>query len=277
MRNLFLFFWRYNFFIFFLMLEVVCGFLIIRNNNFQQASVLNSTNSVAAEVNSLVSSVTNYINLGTTNDALARQNAGLKSLIPDVYYIDSALARINSDTVFKQQYTFINSRVVNNSVNRRNNYLTLNKGSNQGIRPEMGVISGDGIVGIVKDVSDHFCSVISFLHKDSRISARIKKNGYIGSMVWGGYDENIGTLRDIAKHVKVNKGDTIVTSSFSAIFPEGILIGIVTEVNPETGDNFQDIKVKLTTPFGKLTYVYIVTNLFKEEQEALEEPQKNDR
>ncbi|HNS11797.1 MAG TPA: rod shape-determining protein MreC [Bacteroidia bacterium] len=277
MRNLFLFFWRYNFFIFFLMLEVVCGFLIIRNNNFQQASVLNSTNSVAAEVNSLVSSVTDYINLRTTNDALARQNAGLKSLIPDVYYIDSVLTRINSDTVFKQQYTFINSRVVNNSVNRRNNYLTLNKGSNQGVKPEMGVISGDGIVGIVKDVSDHFCSVMSFLHKDSRISARIKKNGYIGSMVWGGYDERIGTLKDIAKHVKVNRGDTIVTSSFSAIFPEGILVGVVTDVNPDTGDNFQDIKVRLTTPFGNLTYVYIVTNLLKEEQEALQEPQKNDR
>lgn len=225
----------------------------------------------------MVSSVTDYINLRTTNDALARQNAGLKSLIPDVYYIDSALARIYGDSIFKQQYTFINSRVINNSVNRRNNYLTLNKGANQGVKPEMGVISGDGIVGIVKDVSDHFCSVMSFLHKDSRISARIKKSNYIGSMVWDGYDENMGTLRDIAKHVQVKKGDTIVTSSFSSIFPEGILIGIVSEVNPETGDNFQDIKVRLTTPFGKLTYVYIVTNLFKEEQQALEELQKNDR
>ncbi len=277
MRNLFLFLWRYNFFISFLLLEVVCGFLIVRNNNFQHASFLNSTNYVASEVNSLVSSVTDYINLRTTNDALARQNAGLKSLIPDVYYIDSALARITSDSIFKQQYTFINSRVVNNSVNRRNNYLTLNKGSNQGIKPEMGVISGDGIVGIVKDVSEHYCSVMSFLHKDSRVSARIKKNGYIGSMVWGGYDEKEASLKDIAKHVQVAKGDTIVSSSFSSIFPEGILVGIVSEVNPETGDNFQDIKVNLSTPFGTLTYVYIVTNLFKEEQQALEGLQKNDR
>lgn len=277
MRNLFLFLWRYNFFIFFLLLEVVCGFLIVRNNNFQHASFLNSTNKVAAEVNSVVSSVTDYINLRTTNDALARQNAGLKSLIPDVYYIDSALQRVASDTVLKQQYTFITARVVNNSVNRRNNYLTLNKGASQGIKPEMGVISGDGIVGIVKDVSEHFCSVISFLHKDSRISARIKKSGYIGSMVWGGYDENTGSLNDIAKHVKVAKGDTIVTSSFSSIFPEGILIGIVSDVNSDTGDNFQDIQVRLTTPFGKLSYVYIVSNLLKEEQQALEEPQKNDR
>ncbi len=277
MRNLFLFFWRYNFFIFFLLLEVVCGFLIVRNNNFQQASVLNSTNKVAAEINSLVSSMTDYINLRTTNDALARQNAGLKSLIPDVYYIDSALSRIQSDTIFKQQYTFINSRVVNNSVNRRNNYLTLNKGSNQGVKPDMGVISGDGIVGRVKDVSEHFCSVMSFLHKDSKVSARIKKNGYIGSMEWAGYDEYTGSLEGITKHVNVQKGDTIITSSFSKNYPEGVLIGVVSEVNSETGENFQDIKVRLTTAFGKLTYVYIVTNLFKEEQQVLEDLQKNDR
>jgi rod shape-determining protein MreC len=277
MRNLFYFLWKYNFFIFFLLLEVVCALLIVRNNNFQQASVFNSTNRVVTEVNSVVSSITGFINLRTTNDALARQNAGLKSLIPDVYYIDSVLSQVKNDSIYLQQYTFINSRVINNSVNRRNNYLTLNKGSNHGVRPEMGVISGDGIVGIVKDVSDHFCSVMSFLHKDSRISARLKNTGYIGSMVWDGYDETRASLKDIAKHVKVSRGDTIITSSFSAIFPEGILIGIVTDVNPDTGDNFQEITVKLSTSFGKLSYVYIVTNLLKEEQLALEEPQKDDR
>lgn len=259
------------------MLEVVCGYLIVRNNNFQQASVLNSTNDIAAEVNTIVSSVTDYINLRTTNDALARQNAGLKSLIPDVYYVDSALARIFNDSIYKQQFTFINARVVNNSVNRRSNYLTLNKGSNQGVKPDMGVISGDGIVGKVKDVSEHFCSVMSFLHKDSKVSARIKKNGYIGSMEWGGYDEFTANLEGITKHVNVQKGDTIITSSFSKNYPEGILIGVVSEVNSETGENFQDIKVLLTTPFGKLSYVYIVTNLLKEEQQALEDLRIDDR
>ena len=169
------------------------------------------------------------------------------------------------------------AKVINNSTNRRNNYLTLNKGSKQGVKPEMGVICSDGIVGIVKDVSEHYCSVISFLHKDSRFSARIKKNGYIGSMVWNGYDETHGTLNDIAKHVKVSKGDTIVTSSYSAIFPDGVFIGIVDEVTSTGGNNFQDITVKLSTPFGKLSYVYIISNLYKDEQKALEEPLKNDR
>lgn len=277
MRSLFLFLWKYNFFIFFLLLETFCGYLIVRNNNFQRASVVNSTNRVAARIDAGVSFLTEYINLRSTNDALSRENAALKTLLPDVAYIDSAIRAQKVDTIYKQQYTFLTAKVINNSVNRRSNYLTLNKGSRQGIEREMGVISTDGVVGIVKDVSEHYCTVYSFLHKDTRISARIKKSGYIGSMVWEGFDETHGKLNDIAKHVKIAKGDTIVTSSFSAIFPEGVMIGTVDEVNAKTGNNFQDIKVKLSTPFGKLTYVFVVSNLFKDEQRALEEPLKNDR
>lgn len=224
----------------------------------------------------MVSSVTEYINLRSANEALARENASLKTLLPDVFYIDSALRNTIADTIHKQQYTFMTAKVISNSVNRRNNYLTLNKGSRHGVRPEMGVICSDGIVGIVKDVSDHYSSVLSFLHKDSRISARIQKSGYIGSMVWQGYDELHGTLKDIAKHVVVRKGDTIVTSSFSAIFPEGIMIGTVEEVEQSSGGNFQDIRIRLSTPFARLSSVYIVNNMLKDEQRALEEPLKND-
>jgi rod shape-determining protein MreC len=277
MRNLFLFLWKYNFFIFFLLLETLCGYLIILNNNFQRTSLVNSTNNVAARVNSAVSSVTEYINLRTTNDALSRENAALKSLLPDVFYIDSAITHINSDTILKRQYAYMTAKVVNNSVNRRNNYLTLNRGSLQGVKPDMGVICSDGVVGYVKDVSEHFCSVISFLHKDSKISGKIKGTDYLGSMVWPGYDQTHGKFNDIAMHVKVVKGDTIVSTSFSKHFPEGIMIGKVDSVGQSGGNNFQDIDVKLSTPFGKLTYVYIVSNLLKDEQTELEEPLKNDR
>ena len=249
----------------------------MQNNNFKRATFINSANAIAATTNTFVSSVTDYINLRATNDALSRENASLKTLLPDVFYIDSAIRHINTDTILKQQYTFLTSKVINNSTNRRNNYLTLNKGSKQGVKPEMGVICSDGVVGIVKDVSENYSSVISFLHKDSRYSARIKKNGYIGSMVWNGFDETHATLNDIAKHVKVAIGDTIITSSFSAIFPEGVVIGTIDEISSTGGNNFQEISVKLSTPFGRLSYVYVISNLFKEEQKALEEPLKNDR
>jgi rod shape-determining protein MreC len=266
MRNLFLLVWRYNFFILFLLLETFCGYLIFQNNNFHRSSFINSTNALSTRVNSMVNNVTDYIDLRSTNEALSRENAAIKMLLPDVYYIDSALQRINKDTILKQQYSFIAAKVINNTVNRRNNYLTLDKGRFLGVKPEMGVICGD-----------HYCSVMSFLHKDSRISARLKKNGFIGSLVWDGYDETHASLKDIAKHVVVAKGDTVVTSSFSSIFPEGIMLGIVDEVNSGGGNNFQDITLKLSTSFGKLSYVYIVNNLFKDEQRALEEPLKNDR
>ncbi len=277
MRSLFLFLWKYNFFIFFLLIETLCGYLIMQNNNFQRTTIVNSTNAFAARVNSMVSSVTEYINLRATNDALIRENAALKTLLPDVYYIDSALHQVSVDSVLKRQYTFMTAKVINNSVNRRNNYLTLNKGSLQGVKQEMGVICSDGVVGIVKDVSEHYSSVISFLHKDSKISARLKGTDYMGSMVWEGFDATHGKLNDIAKHVKVIKGDTIVTTSFSAIFPEDVMIGTVETVNASGGNNFQDINVKLSTPFGKLTYVYIISNDFKNEQRTLEEGLKNDR
>lgn len=277
MRNLFIFLWKYNFFIFFLLLETLCGYLIVQNNNFQHASFINSSNRTAAKVNSAVSSVTDYINLRSANEALSRENAALKSLLPDVFYIDSAITKIEKDSALKQQYNFMTAKVINNSVNRRNNYLTLDRGSLQGVDHEMGVICSEGIVGIIKDVSPHYCSVMSFLHKDSRISARIKKNGYIGSLVWNGIDPYHGKLNDIAKHVKVTRGDTVVTSSFSSIFPENILIGVIDQVESSSGGNFQDISVKLSTPYDKLSYVYIVSNLFKTEQRTLEEPLKNDR
>ncbi len=277
MRNLFLLLWKYNFFILFLLLETFCGYLIFQNNNFHRSSFVNSTNALSTKINSFVNNITDYIDLRSTNEALSRENAALKMLLPDVFYIDSALQKVNRDTVLKQQYSFIAAKVINNTINRRNNYLTLDKGQLLGVKPEMGVICGEGIVGIVKDVSDHYCSVMSFLHKDSRITARMKKNNFIGSLVWDGYDETHASFKDIAKHVVVVKGDTIITSSYSSIFPEGVMLGIVDEVSSGGGNNFQDIRIKLSTSFGKLSYVYIVNNLLKDEQRALEEPLKNDR
>ena len=277
MRSLFLFLWRYNFFILFLTMEAFCFYLIVRNSNFHHASYINSTNAVAAKVNGTVSAITDYINLNKANEALSRENAAMHTLMPGSFYIDSVLKQLVIDTVHRQQYTFVTAKVINNSVNRRNNYLTLNKGGLQGIRPEMGVVCAEGIVGIIKDTSAHFSSVLSLLHKDARISAMVRKSGYVGSLVWDGFDFRHALLRDIALHVKLVKGDTIVTSSFSSIFPEGIMIGTVDDFEAKEGDNFYTINVKLSTDFSNLSSVYIVENVMKGEQQALEEKQTDDR
>ena len=277
MRSLFLFLWRYNFFILFLVMESLSFFLIVRNSNFHHASYINSTNAVAAKINGTVSAITEYINLSKANEALSRENAAMHSLMPGSFYIDSALKQLVVDTVHKQQYTFVTAKVINNSVNRRNNYLTLDKGGLLGIKPEMGVVCAEGIVGIVKDTSAHFASVLSLLHKDTRISAKVKKSGYIGSLVWDGIDFRHAILKDIALHVKLAKGDTIVTSTFSSIFPEGIMIGTVEDFEAKEGDNFYTTNVRLSTDFSNLSTVYIVENLMKGEQKLLEEKQTDDR
>lgn len=275
MKTLFLFLWRFKYFILFLLTEAFCFYLIFRNNNFHHSAFVNSSNAVAATVSETVTSAKEYVNLRKVNNDLALENSKLRSMLPATYYADSAESKSISDSAHHQQYSFLTGKVINNSVNRRNNYLTLNIGSLQGIKPEMGVICSEGLVGIVKDTSKHFCSVMSFLHKDSKISAKLKKSGYIGSLVWDGYDANHASLKDIALHVQFAKGDTIVTSSYSSIFPEDIMIGRIEDFETKAGDNFYDITIRLSTDFSKLSYVYVVNNLLKDEQQTLEQLQTN--
>jgi rod shape-determining protein MreC len=275
MKNLFLFLWRFKYFILFLLTETFCFYLIFRNSNFHRSAFVNSSNVVAASVSETVTSVKEYVNLRKVNNDLAFENSKLRSMLPEAYYIDSATKKNIIDSVHHQQYSFITGKVINNSVNRRNNYLTLNIGGLQGVKPEMGVISSEGVVGIVKDTSKHFCSIMSFLHKDSKISAKLKKSGYIGSLIWEGYDATHASLKDIATHVQFVKGDTVVTSSYSSIFPEDIMIGRIEDFETKAGDNFYEITVRLSTDFSKLSYVYVVNNLLKEEQQKLEQPQTN--
>jgi rod shape-determining protein MreC len=175
-----------------------------------------------------------------------------------------------NDTIYKQQYEYIPAIVVNNSITKRNNYITLNRGSDHGIVPEMGVISESGIVGIVMNVSEHYCTVLSLLNNNCKISAKIKKNGAFGSLVWDGNDPRYARLLDVNKHVPITGNDEIITSNFSTIFPEGIPIGRIYSHSLDAGYNFHTIKVELNTDFGTVSSVYIIRNLIKNEQLNLE-------
>ncbi|MEO5572785.1 MAG: rod shape-determining protein MreC [Bacteroidia bacterium] len=277
MKNLFLFLLRNNYTIIFLLMELFCFTLIIRNNNFQNASAFNSSNKITASIMETENYLKEYINLKATNKNLIEENARLRSLLPGAYYAGSILKNTVNDSNTHQQYSFIVAKVINNSMMRRNNYLTLDKGSLQGIKPEMGVITSQGTAGIVKDVSEHYCTAMSLLHKDIRISAKFKNNNYFGSLAWEGTDPTIAVLKDIAKHVVFKTGDTVVTTSYSAVFPENILIGTVAGAAIKPGENFYNIQIKLSTNFSNITYVYIVDNVLKAEQRQLEsETVRND-
>jgi rod shape-determining protein MreC len=221
--------------------------------------------------------VESFINLSIVNDSLSIENARLKNQVLSERYSNKINTGVYTDTSMSfQQYTYIQAKVINNTILKRNNYLTLNRGRIHGIRKNMGVICGDGIVGIVKDVSDHYCSVISFLHKDSRISAQLNSSKDFGSLVWDGLNPKIASLRDIPTHVKVKIGDSITTTGFSSIFPENVMVGKVNSVSQKNGDNFFEVSINLSTNFSTLRYVYVVSDILADEKVKIEGGRIND-
>jgi rod shape-determining protein MreC len=270
MRLLFLLIWRNNFTLFFILLQALCIFLLLRNNRFQQASAFNATNSIVTSTMETVNGVREYIHLKDNNRELAIENARLRSEMTSSLYVSDSGWNNVSDTLTFQQYSFLQARVVNNSINKRNNYITLDKGSLHGIEPEMGVITDNGVIGIVQQVSPHYSTVISLLNEKSNISAMIKRNKFFGSLRWDGTNPSFATLYEIDKTVPIQKGDSVITTAFSAIFPAGIFIGKVEDIAVEAGSPFYKIRVKLDAQFGRITHVYVVRNLLKEEQRALE-------
>lgn len=269
MRIFFLFLWHRHFFFLFLILEVISFILIVQNNYYQRSGFINSTNKFSGNILTTFNNISQYFSLKDANRKLSKENARLLSESKKFYMKTDDHMFYYNDTLYRQQYEFINTKVINNSTNKRNNYITLNKGSRQGITKDMGVITSTGIVGIVKEVSSDFSSVISVLHKDMKISAKMKKNGHIGTVIWKGGDYRYGELIDIPTHVKPTLGDTIITSGYSSMFPEGVMIGTISDYKIEKGDNFYSIVIKFSTDFNSISYAYVVRNIMKGELDKL--------
>jgi rod shape-determining protein MreC len=174
------------------------------------------------------------------------------------------------DTVDAPAYVFTSAKVISNSVNKQLNYITLNKGSRHGIKPDMGIMDASGVVGVITHVSHNYSTGLSLLNKRLSIPAKITKNNYFGSLVWDGEHYNTADLKEIPFHIIVNVGDTVVTSGYSNIFPEGIMIGIIKKYDIESGTNFYNIKVDLSTNFKTLNYVEVVQNTKRTELIKLE-------
>jgi len=270
MRNLIQFLSRNSFVFIFLFLEFIAFVLLIQNNNYQNSKVFNSSNFLIGNLYSTVDNINDYFNLKEVNAELAEQNAKLQStnITSFIKVYDSSI-EIN-DTAYFQKYAYTSAKVINNTTNKRENYLTLDKGTLNGIEAGMGVISSKGIIGTVKNVSENFCSVMSVLHEKNAVSAKIKKSGYIGSLVWELGNYRIAELKDVPNHVKLSIGDTIISSGYSMVYPEGISIGTVKEFDLEEGSNFFDIKVELSVDYKNLSHVFIVKSWAKKEQQNLE-------
>ena len=274
MRPLWLFLVKHYIFFLFLILEGLAISMYISNSYYQRAVVVKATNNVTGSLWGMRSGVSQYFALKIINEQLAQQNASLLNHQEASFIKTDNKVFVHSDTLYRQQYQYMVAKVINNSTNRDANYLTLDKGSRHGIRKEMAVVCPGGVVGIVHEVSENFSSVMSLLHPKTRVSAKLKRADYVGTIEWSGNNATICKLKDVPTHVKLRVGDTVVTSGYSMIFPEGINIGSVRSFNIGKGNDFYDIDVNLSTDFNNIRYVFVINNLMKEELEELQKSEQ---
>lgn len=270
MRSLFRFLLRNYFLMMFLALEAISFSLMVNYNNYQRVTFVNSSNDLVGGIYERFSHFDDYFSLSRTNARLAAENASLRKQLQMRIALQEKYPINRPDTVDAPAYYFTSAKVVSNSVNKQFNYITLNKGSRHGIKPDMGIISADGVVGVITNVSQNYSTGLSLLNKRLSVPAKITKNNQIGALVWDGEHSNTADLKEIPFHVQVNVGDTVVTSGYSSIFPEGIMIGTIAKWDVESGTNFFNIKVDLSTNFRTLKYVEVVRNTKQTELKKLE-------
>ena len=268
MYNVIQLFVKYGAHILFVVLEIICFYLIINYNLVQKEILLNSSNVYAAKISEQQSKITQFANLRRQNDSLMHENS---TLIENLINIEYSSDRIPEADSLYTQYSLIPTTICNSTVHLRNNHFTLCKGSREGIRKDMGVISSHhGIIGIVRNVSDNFSHVMSLLNSQTQISCAIKNKKGHGSLVWKSMDPQRMTLEAIAKHEKIAIGDTVITSGFSTMFPRGIFVGKIEKYEVMPGSNSYNITVKLFNDLSNVRYAYVIKNRFGEEQSKLE-------
>ena len=271
MERLFKFIYQYRAFFTFLLLQLFCVWMVVENNQYQSTRYFNSSNQIAASIISTSQNIKEYFSLRDINVELANENAQLRKKLDDREQLlqDLELTRIKNVSIINR-FEYISAKVINNSVSQYKNFITIDKGIANGIKPGMAVISLRGAIGKIKSVSDHHAVLISLLNIDDHVSSKIKRTGHFGTVQWEGTDSRLIDLRYIPRHVQPLVGDTIVTSGYNAVFPEGILIGIIKEVKLSEESPFHQIKVELAQDFGSLAFVEVIKSNLKAEQDSVE-------
>lgn len=275
MRNLLNFLIKYNYWLLFLLLEAASIALLVRFNNYQQSVFFTSANAVSGTVYRLSGEVKSYFNLKEDNAVLLQRNTELEQKIA---YLEDALDEAVNDSARYAYLTAMAGRdysdqaamVVNNSIDKDDNYITIDKGSNDGVRPEMAVVGAGGVVGIVYKTSANYALVISLLNSKSNLSCKIARSDYFGYLKWEGHDPEYAYLKDLPRHAEFEIGDTVVTSGFSAMFPEGVMVGTVSDkADSHDGLSYQ-LKVKLSTDFSNISGVRVLMKNNTDEKAELE-------
>ena len=272
MNNLLNFFIKHCAWFIFAIYVILSLVLLFKNNPYQQSVYLTSANSVSAAVYKAFNGVTSYFHLRGINESLQQRNAMLEMELIELRNQMTDLALLKPDSLHQpalRQYSFVMAHVISNSIAQPNNYITINRGHMEGVAPEMGVIDQNGVVGIVNVVGPHASRVISLLNPHMRLSCKLQRSGFYGSLVWDGKSPRHAVLEELPKHITYHKGDTIVTSGYSAVFPEGIIVGTVEGLARDMNDSFVSLRIRLTTNFSQLSNVRVITNSMKGQIEAL--------
>ena len=277
MQNLLRFFYVYRAFFLFILLESYCLYHIVTNKSYHRSTFLNTTQVWSSGIYTLFDDISQYLNLREENKNLVEENAILRKHLEAFLSVDVLPLRLVTDSLLQNKFEVIPAKVINNPVNLIDNYFTINKGSIDGVKPMMGVITNKGLIGVVKDVSDHFCLAMSLMNTQLEVSAKLKGQNQFGYIRWNGGKINKTQLWNISNHIEVKKGDTVTSTASSPIFPENTMIGIVEDVVSVKGKAYYDINVILSNDIQQIHYVYLIENKFKKEQKLLEQKHFNDQ
>ena len=272
MNNLLNFFVKHSAWFIFAIYVILSLVLLFKDNPYQQSVYLTSANQVSAAVYKAFNGVTSYFHLRDINESLQERNAALEMELIELRNQMADMALAKPDSLHQpalKQYSFVMAQVISNSIANPNNYITINRGYLDGVNPEMGVIDQNGVVGIVNVAGPHAARVISLLNPHMRLSCKLRDSGFYGSLVWDGKSPQFAVLEELPKHITYHKGDTIVTSGYSAVFPEGIIVGVVEGLARDMTDSFVSLRIKLTTNFSQLSSVRVITNSMKEQIDAI--------
>jgi len=276
LKNIFLFIRRYFTLLSFLLLEVLAIVLLSNASKSHEAFFSSAVNELTGHFNGWYSGFRGYFGLKEANRQLSEENARLRNMMASNFQAPDTTRKLVTDTLVRdtmgrvRKFTYLPARVIGNTYTLQANFLTLERGSAQGVRKQMAVTGPEGIVGVVVETSANVSKVMSLLHRNSRVSAMLKKDNSAGSIEWDGSNPSFLTMRNVTKGAKVAVGDTVVTSYYSANFPARLMIGKVASISSDQASNFYTLKVKTATNFFNIQYVYLIENARYGEQVQIE-------
>jgi rod shape-determining protein MreC len=275
MQQLIYFIKKFRYFLLFISLEILAVSFTIQFHSYHRSKFINSANFLSGGIYNKVNSIGEYMNLKSENLILNEENVRLKNLLEKKSIDTKESSTVFDSTRYFQKYEYSTAKIVNNNYTKRNNYLTIDKGSKQGLAPDLGVVNSKGIIGVTKNISSNYATVLSILNSNSMINIRLKNSSHIGTMIWDGRDYTVTQITDIVRQAVIKQGDTIITGGKSAIFPEGILIGTIKDFTLNN-NQYEQINVQLFNDMSALGSVQIVNNLQKTEQLNLEQSSENE-